>query len=305
MDQTTFPNNISAMDRVLYRQTNKSEAVLCLVLKAEKTPFGGSLVLRNLKNYSVLYEDVPLIESVNLSMGLSPAPMPGVDKCFSYMKTFTHNVALGKWKFVAICGATGLGKSHEILSMCNGLGLVRELNYFHVQSKIAPIELFKLAFRAGKGLIILDDLSKESMDAITPALMNLTETRGERYMTWKTNSAFLEDCPREFLAECSVCLLSNWTVNQFNPALIGRAKHINMDFSPEEKFHRVKHSANSVANSLGGVTQDDIKVVLRLMQKNLFIIKSVSLRCFKQALEIWRDERDTEMVTFQMCSFAE
>lgn len=187
---------------------------------------------------------------------------------------------------LVLVGRGGTGKSHIVLNRIKRQSLERvhaEVDaesgqWVHIKGGLAPTELYKLLYRARRGIVVFDDADSCWEDEIrTNILKAVLDTSDVRTVTWLSPRLAQEGYPTSFTFEGKVIFISNRTMDRIPEPILTRAMLLNLDLTNQELIERVRVIADDLMPTL---TAEQREELLDFIEEHQHAFKSLSLRSF-------------------------
>lgn len=185
-------------------------------------------------------------------------------------------------------GSPGVGKTYQVLEVCDKLGLERGVDYIIISSYATPLKLYMKLYRhQDKKLVILDDLdgiwyNKKTVSILKSATWN---ARGEREVEYNTTRKL--GIPQRFKTSAKFITISNQIPKNKNPhvkAVIDRSHYL--VFKPKEHL-LIKYVRQVVKKIQSELSQKQKDEVLDFVVKKCKVVgKPISIRLAIKSMDV-------------------
>lgn len=230
-------------------------------------------------------------------------PKFSINKRFSFLEKSVAMVATGIQNSVIICGAGGLGKSYTVLKTLKNLGY-DESGEGHRSFKVVKgfstaKGLYRLLYENNDKILVLDDCDSVWKDNNSLNLLkSALDSYETRVISWNSERMD-EDLPSSFLYTGKVIFITNLSESQLDQAVRSRCLFIDVSMSRDDIIERMKVITSS-DEFLPGISDDSKRKAIQFIEKNIKIIRNISLRTLVNITKIAETGSDDweEMATY-------
>ncbi len=207
-----------------------------------------------------------------------------INKRFGFLEKFTSMVIYNITASLLVCGQSGLGKSHTIMSLIESEDLVEDEDYVIIKGYSTPKALYATLHENRNKLIIFDDCDSVLTDPISlNILKGALDSYKKRTISWLSKGFIDDGLPNSFDFEGQVIFISNKPLAKIDGAVKGRTLSVDLTMTIQDRIDRMEAIIGDI------LPEHDMKTkreVLDFIDENKYEAVELNLRTFEKLIRV-------------------
>ena len=207
-----------------------------------------------------------------------------INQRFDFLNKFVKMTLANITSSLLICGQSGLGKSHTVLSILEEKNLVEYEDYIIIKGYATPKALYATLYENRDKVVIFDDCDSVLKDPISlNILKGALDSYAVRKISWLSKGFIDDNLPSSFIFNGQVIFISNISLDKIDPAVKGRTLSVDVTMSIQDRIDRM----TAIAEFILPEFSLDLKMeVLDFIDEHKYEAKELNMRTFEKLIKV-------------------